>query len=396
MLILKTRGGWQKFPKSAIFSLLSDRLATHPALPLALRGPLTRRTGTISRGDDPQRIDYSLRECHRNTRRIRILLHISCLWKHKERESDYFLAILKGRQGHLGPSCQRNVIERHLQGHFESLYVRIYVASCSCKTLTVELTSVVCHNTISNDMNDTVNSLLHAYEKQHAPKTSGTVDRLVRPILIWAIYDLRSAAWVHDFLVNQKCLPELKDSKRTAQVRKVQRWRAAVEREIGLPPRPQGGATPLYQAMRQAWEQTNPRPTLEQLQSGWTAKPVDYSQFYSAPTPSSPPKPAPQSLTQTPVVPVETPPSKPESMVTTPTPKATSVATSSSPDAKSKKEFNIQDLQSMTPEEREAFLLREAFKREDGELVPLHPKAFGVTPEQLKSESERLRRKPTT
>lgn len=110
--------------------------------------------------------------------------------------------------------------------------------------------------------------LLKAYEK--APTRPSTrVDPATWMILVMAIYDDRNGEWAHNFLVREGHLPALKGNAHTSQLRKVHRWRAAVELEIGLPRRARGKATTDYHRKRRLWENANPRPTPEMLLDGW-------------------------------------------------------------------------------------------------------------------------------
>jgi hypothetical protein len=125
--------------------------------------------------------------------------------------------------------------------------------------------------------------LLKAYESKNSVSPSATAEHIdceSRLVLIWAIYDFRSGEWVHDFLVEEGHLKDPEDANaRLTQVRKVQRWRARMEEELGLPPRGRGGVTATYRAKRRKWESVNPRPTTAQLLAGWAPKKVDYEEF---------------------------------------------------------------------------------------------------------------------
>jgi hypothetical protein len=115
------------------------------------------------------------------------------------------------------------------------------------------------------------NEIFDAYEQfvLQNPKTR------IRQAMLLMIHDELETALIRDFLVNIGIFCKTEEVKvRESQIRKVQRWRTAAEESTGLPPREKKGACEAYHQALAQWRAINPRPTKEQLLSGWVPKPL--------------------------------------------------------------------------------------------------------------------------
>ena len=113
--------------------------------------------------------------------------------------------------------------------------------------------------------------LIDAYEDsiRQTPKAAALM-------VIWLmIYDEQPDTRVHEVLEEKGVLQKATDKKtRASQIQKVRRWRVAAETSTGLPARGKKGTSDAYRIALVKWKAINPRPTKEQLLSGWVPKPL--------------------------------------------------------------------------------------------------------------------------
>jgi len=116
-------------------------------------------------------------------------------------------------------------------------------------------------------MTITADELIDRYDDlvRRNPETS------MRMVMWLMLYDQQPASWARDFLQDVGVLTApTGDAEKKSQLRKVHRWRTAVEEAAGLPPRGQRGATLDYRRALNEWRRLNRRPSKEDLLAGWT------------------------------------------------------------------------------------------------------------------------------
>lgn len=128
--------------------------------------------------------------------------------------------------------------------------------------------------------------------------------KMALKLIIWrTIHDEQPASWARDFLEKVGVFPKAEGSEdrkemtKKAQIRLIDRKRAALEKSVGLPPRETRGATSDYKRALTEWQRINPRPTKEELLAGWIPRSLPSMQVSAHTKNESSPNP-PQNQTE--------------------------------------------------------------------------------------------------